>query len=65
MWHPTSHTSVAWREAPAEAPEVSVHTFFGQVLTNDTVVALHLVTRLIKSLEGFKRDLHVFTHIYV
>ena len=65
MWHPTSHTGIAWREAPAEAPEVSVRTFFGQVLTNDKMVALHLVTKLIKLLEGFKRDLCVFTHIYV
>ena len=64
-WHPTSHTGVAWQEAPAEAPEVSVRTFFGQVLTNDTMVTLYLVTRLIKSLEGFKCDLRVFTHIYV
>ena len=62
---PTSHTGIAWQEAPAEAPEVSVHMVFGQVLTNDTMVTLHLVTRLIKSLEGFKHDLHVFTHIYV
>ena len=65
MWHPTSHTGVAWREAPAEAPEVSVRTFFCQVLTDDTMVALHLVTRLIKLLKGFKHDLRVFTHIYV